>query len=358
MSEIIYNTHDDDHGITRAIVTATGCVSITDPQMQVAIAGGTGVSVLNKYGKNPDIDTGTVPEDVIDTGGLVQFPTQDRIHQIVSTSAQDVGILRSTGTIESNTGTTLYDSTATFVSDGVVVGDQVLDDSDQDHSIVTAVTEQTLTVELWHHGGDEDKTGDSYRIVNPSGTGTAVLHIKSAYKKGDETPYTEFVIMNGTTNVPTVNALFRINRMHGHGAGSSNSNVGTISATADTDGTVSAQINPTNGQTQMAVAYVPAGHIGVITNYYGSIFRAGVASEAMAELEMRSNLWSTDSNNLEHSMGISVSGGPSTKNFNPYKTIGSETDVWLRVNNVSDNNTIFFGGFDIILVKKSQIIKK
>ncbi len=354
MAEIIFNTHSDD-GINRAIVTNFGQLTITDPAMQIAIAGGSGVSVLNKYGKNPDIDTGTTPEDVWDAGGLISFPTADRIHQIKSTSAQDVGVLKSSGTITSNGGTSLIDTTATFQTDGVSVGDVVLNDSNQDHSIVTAIVSETeLTVEPWHHGA-EDMTGDVYRIVNPAGTGSAVVHIKSAYKKGNGTSYTEFVILSGTTNVPTVNALYRINRMHGHGAGSNGSNVGTITATADVDATVSAQINPNNGQTQMAVAYVPFGKRGLITNYYGSIYRTGSAASAMAELEMVSNLWGSDSENLEHSMGVSVDGGVSIKHFNPYKFIGAETDIWLRVNSVSSNNTIFFGGFDIILIDAADI---
>lgn len=353
--EIIYN-HHDQHGIARAIVTPSGQLTITDPALQQAIAGGSGVSVLNKYGKNPDIDTGTVPEDVIDTGGLVVFPTADRIHQIKSTSIQDIGTLISTGTITSNGGTSLLDSTATFISDGVSVGDTVLDDTDQDHSIVTVVVSETeLTVEPWHHSS-EDKTGDTYRIVNPSGTGSAVLHIKSAYKKSDGTAYTEFVILNGTTNVPTVNALYRINRMHGHGVGSNGSNVGTITATADTDATITAQINPNNGQTQMAVAYIPLGKIGLITNYYGSMFRSGAAKDALAELEMRSNLWGADSENLEHTIGVSVIGGVSYKIFNPYKVIGGETDVWLRINNVSDDNSIVLAGFDIILLDADTLV--
>ena len=354
MPEIIFN-HHDEHGISRAIVTPFGQLSITDPAMQAAIAGGTGVSILNKFGKNPDVDTGTVPEDIWDGGGLILFPTADRTHQIKSTSAQDVGTLISTGTMTDNGATSVIDSTATFISDGVSVGDTVLDDTDQDHSLVTAIVSETeLTIETWHHDV-EDKTGDTYRVVNPSGTGTAILHITSAYKKGDGTPYTEFIIMNGTTNVPTVNALYRINRMHGHGVGSNKTNVGIITATADVDATVSAQINIGNGQTQMAVAYVPFGKIGIITNYYASMFRDGAAKDALAEIEMRSNLWGTDSENIEHAMGLSVIGGVSEKTFNPYKKIGQETDVWLRVNDVSDDNSIIFGGFDIILINIADI---
>jgi hypothetical protein len=48
-----------------------------------------GVSPLFKFGKNPDIDTGSVPEDIISLGGEKLFPTAASTISIVSDDAQD-----------------------------------------------------------------------------------------------------------------------------------------------------------------------------------------------------------------------------------------------------------------------------
>lgn len=48
-----------------------------------------GMKSLNKFGANPDVDTGSTPEDVWDLGGLHVPPTVARIHNIASTSTDD-----------------------------------------------------------------------------------------------------------------------------------------------------------------------------------------------------------------------------------------------------------------------------
>lgn len=54
-----------------------------------------GYSVVNKFGRNPDIDTGTVPEDVWNGGGVYAgFPTgSPEEFQVFSSSASDTGVL-------------------------------------------------------------------------------------------------------------------------------------------------------------------------------------------------------------------------------------------------------------------------
>lgn len=48
-----------------------------------------GVSPLFKFGQNYDIDTGTLPEDIISWGGYKLFPTTSSTVSIVSSNAQD-----------------------------------------------------------------------------------------------------------------------------------------------------------------------------------------------------------------------------------------------------------------------------
>jgi len=80
----------------------------------------------------------------------------------------------------------------------------------------------------------------------------------------------EVITMNGTANVPTVNEYVIINHMIVLSKGSASVNVGVITAIADTDGTVTAQINPDEGVDQMNVFGIPDIQTAYFKNYYVS----------------------------------------------------------------------------------------
>ena len=231
-----------------------------------------------------------------------------------------------------------------------MAGHTVLFDGLQDHSVVSSVdSEIQITFKVIHHGAPVSD-GAAYRIVEVAGTGTGVIHVKLAYKL-DGTAITEFVVMNGTTPVNTVNSIFRLNRLHTHGVGSNGANVGTITATAATDATVSAQINPNNGQTLMAIYHIPIGYTGYMTSYYASMFRPAKIQDAMARIYLRSRLWgdTSDGDLVEHTLGLSIYGGEVGHFFSPHKRFSQGTDIWMSVEQVTDDSTDISAGFDVIL---------
>lgn len=226
-----------------------------------------GVSTVNKFGRNPDVDTAAA-EDVWSYGGTWVAPTTARIHNIASTSASDTS----------------------------------------------------------------------------AGTGAQQIEVQGL--NGSYALTTETITLNGTTNVPTVNSYIIIHRMIVKPAGSGNYNVGTITATAQTDGTVTASIAVGENQTLMAIYQVPAGKTAYMRKYYASInATTGGAADVRLWVYPFGEAWQ-----LKHILGLSTSGSSFIcYEFNPNLKITEKSLIRLSAA-ASANNMDISGGFDLVLV--------
>jgi hypothetical protein len=321
-------------------------------EQRVAEGRVTGYTHINKFGLNTDIDTGTVPETLWDGGGLYVEPTQARLHDVASTSTEDAGSVLSSGTATGGSKTSLIDTSATFSSDGVAAGDVIINDTTKEHAVVVTVTSETvLTVDYTIHNGVLASPGDSYRVVNATGTGSSVVHLYGL--DGDGYEVEEFVVMNGTTSVATSTSFLKMHRMHSDGAASDTGNVGTITATAQTDATVSAQINPNNGTTLMCVYCVPRGKEGYLTQWSVSLSRTSGTSDTTAQMELI-----VHPDGIHNKMGARIqdvvtlgSGGTSSMSrvFEPHLHLTQGTEVYIECTYASASNLLISGNFDIIL---------
>jgi len=131
------------------------------------------------------------------------------------------------------------------------------------------------TEDIWDAGGnlqylDSAETiniSSSSTEDNPAGTGAFSIQVLGLDDEFEEID--EIVVLNGTTNVPTINQYKRIYRMFvvtaDQAAAEMSGAVGTIVATAAIAGTVQAQITSGANQTLMSHYTIPKGFIGGIT---------------------------------------------------------------------------------------------
>jgi hypothetical protein len=187
--------------------------------------------------------------------------------------------------------------------------------------------------------------------ASPSGTGARVITIQGL-SGGLLTG--ENVALNGTSDVPTVNAYSIIHRMFiasGFGSGSAaGGNQGDITATTDdVAATVTAQINTGFGQTAMAIFRIPSNNVGMLKSYYlalnsqvtsaGSNFILSISGDG--ELFSRSR----------HLLGTEASGSSYIRHpFDPPILISPGDTVRIAAF-PSANNLDVSAGFDIDLVQ-------
>lgn len=159
----------------------------------------------------------------------------------------------------------------------------------------------------------------------------------------------EVVAMNGTANVGTGRTYTMIYRMVVTAVGGTGYNEGIITATADTDTTVTAQINAGNNQTLMAIYMIPAGKTGYLTSYY-----SGINKDATPGTAVSSNieLWVKpfgEANQIKHVVSINTAGTSQYQHdFRWPLAIAAKSIVSIEADPSASED--ISAGFEIVLV--------
>jgi hypothetical protein len=342
---------DQDGNYTNVGTNEVGALNISNFLVDVARSKYQNYKLGNKFGRNPDIDTGSDPEDVWFGGGeYTGFnATSNENLQCFSSSTSDVGLLVSSGTATGGTTLTLVDSGATFVSDGVASGDLVINNTQSFHGIVVQATETTITVDRFNNGAVEDfafSSGDSYRVASSSGTGAAVVKWQGILNEDYEEQGDAYMILNGTSLVNITIDAMRCSRGKIILSGSGGVNAGNITLRQQTTtANVFALLQAGAGQTAAGCDTVPKNKTRIITNFYIAMARAnGSAGSANAQFQTRRHFESWQTKRFI-TITSSISYIPS---INPNLIITEKSDVRWRIESVSDNNTTVSAEFEYL----------
>tara|TARA_R110000803_G_scaffold210685_4_gene283235 strand:- start:5494 stop:6573 length:1080 start_codon:yes stop_codon:yes gene_type:complete len=305
-----------------------------------------GHRVIHKFGVNGQIDIASGFEAIWNGGGTYtgHNATAAQAIEVFSSNAADVGTLLSSGTTTGGSATTITDSGATFVSDGVAAGDLVINDTQKDHAVIVSLTETELTFFSM-----DDKsisaTSDAYRVVSDGSTGCSVIRIANALDGNWAEAY-EYVILNGVTGVDTVGTYLRCSTVKCIGA---LNNVGAITARQKTTtANIFAVLPAGYNSTMMAAFTVPAGETGFFIHWFAAMDKKTAATSVV---RLRAGQYGQSFQVKEESaVGANSSGGLDRIYRAPKNSLTERTDIFIEAD-TDANNTGISAGFDILLIQ-------
>jgi hypothetical protein len=218
-------------------------------------------------------------------------------------------------------------------------------------------------IDLWNGGSDWVAPTEAriHNIVSDEdedtllGTGARTVFIIGLNAQFDIVG--ETINMAGTTIVPTTKSYIRIIRMlvvSGGGAGEAVApdNLGTITATAQVDDTVTAEIRPGKGSSLMAIFTVPAGRTFLINKAYAELTDTMVVNKA----RMDALLLKRQADDKDASWQV-LRSLPLDQSYDPAIPLPEKMDVKIRIIDIQPpnigalDNAMIRGGFHGKLVR-------
>jgi hypothetical protein len=130
--------------------------------------------------------------------------------------------------------------------------------------------------DVWNVGGDLSylSSAETLNIDSSSASDAAAgIGARTVFISGLDDDYNEIsetITMNGVANVVTTHSYLRVLDLYIDTVGSSEVNVGNITATSSGSATIQARILASVGQASMAFATIPKGYYGIVTGVNGS----------------------------------------------------------------------------------------
>jgi hypothetical protein len=211
--------------------------------------------------------------------------------------------------------------------------------------------------DVWSYGGIRPKPGaaELFNIVSSNandtaaGTGCRLLLIQ-----GLDAEYNlqeEYVSMNGTTPVQTVNTYRNIHRMLSGLVGSTEGNVGQITATGEDSSDVMAAIPTTYNITQMSHFMIPKGYTGYIMDLTASVYKADGSGSRNGEV----SLYIQIPNFAEFRTEVyGLQSGTVSVNYEAGIRVREKSLIWLEAL-CGSNNTSVSGQYQLLMIRNDWV---
>lgn len=182
-----------------------------------------------------------------------------------------------------------------------------------------------------------------------AGTGARTIRIMGLKTSSSTSYESEDITLNGTTDVTSSATWWRVNRVYVLTAGTGGGNAGVITIEASTtSANVFAKMPAGYNQTQIAAYTVPASQTMIVKRIRMSITRNnGSAGSATATIRARPSGGVYQASRV---FELQTGGGVDYTSYGG-KVFTAGTDLKLRIEQVSDDNTIVDGAFEFILVE-------
>ena len=327
------------------IVTG-GRILTTDFYTETSLGNAKGSSIRHIYGLNSDIDIASGFEAVWEGGGdyTGHDATAAETLEVFSSSANDTGTILSSGTATGGSRTTLIDTAATFVTDGVAINDIMLNDTQIDLAVVTAVTEIQLTF-LIMEGLIVNASGDSYRIVTAGSTGTAAVKLEFLLDGNLTNETSEFIVLNGITPVDTVGTYRRHSRVKAFGAGA---NVGLLTVRQKTTtANITATVPIGTNASLMSVYTVPSDKRAFLISWFTSIAKKKASISSVRLMNRPPNCTPT----ILEELTVSSTGTSALQRAYkaPKDSLSPGTDLKIMAD-TDTNDSGIAAGFELLLI--------
>ncbi len=182
-----------------------------------------------------------------------------------------------------------------------------------------------------------------------AGTGARTIVIRGI--NSDYNAQSETITLNGTNNVATVNSYFHIHLMQVSTGGSSGANIGNITATAQTDGTVTCTIPIGLNQSVSSIYMVPIGYKAYLMKWRARASNGIANSGAVVRLL---NKPFGGVFQLKTQIGLNNSGSSFVEIDYTHSTpfiLQGRSITKINCSSVTNDSTSIEGEYDLILVQ-------